>query len=146
MIKIDNTDRDLIALLRKNSRTPVAVLAKKMKVSRATVQNRMSRLEKHKIISGYTLELSRDLEGKTAPIRAMTSLQIDGDAYKRVTEQLLREPSIVAIHSTNGRWDIIIEIETSSLDAFNETLVRVRDLPEITSSESNLLLSTTRGS
>jgi DNA-binding Lrp family transcriptional regulator len=52
---MDNTDRQLIALLRDNARTPVMTLAKKLKVARATVQNRLARLEEQGIIMGYTI-------------------------------------------------------------------------------------------
>lgn len=57
---MDTTDRELIALLRDNARTPVMTLAKKLKVARATVQNRIAKLEEQGIIMGYTIRLQSD--------------------------------------------------------------------------------------
>ena len=56
---MDETDRKLLALLRANAREPAASLAKKLKVSRGTVQNRIARLLGDRTIQGFTI--------KTAP-------------------------------------------------------------------------------
>ena len=56
---MDNTDRQLLTLLRKNARMPVVNLAKELKVSRATVQNRINKLERKGIILGYTQAQAR---------------------------------------------------------------------------------------
>ncbi|NQY65682.1 MAG: AsnC family transcriptional regulator [Alteromonadaceae bacterium] len=54
MKELDNIDRQLISLLRSDARLSVSMLAKKIQVSRATIQNRMNRLEKNGTITGYT--------------------------------------------------------------------------------------------
>jgi DNA-binding Lrp family transcriptional regulator len=54
MYSLDNIDRQLIGLLRSNAREPVARLATTIGVSRATVQNRIDKLEKKGVITGYT--------------------------------------------------------------------------------------------
>ena len=57
---MDTVDRELIALLRDNARTPILTLAKKLKVARATVQNRITKLEEQGVIMGYTIRLRSD--------------------------------------------------------------------------------------
>ena len=54
---MDSIDRELISLLRDNARTPIMTIAKKLKVARATVQNRISKLEEQGVILGYTVRL-----------------------------------------------------------------------------------------
>ena len=49
---MNDLDRQLIALLRENARMPVVALAKKLRVARATVQNRIARLEHEGVIVG----------------------------------------------------------------------------------------------
>ena len=46
------------------------------------------------------------------------------------------------MHSTNGRWDVIAEIGTKSLEDFDHTLAKIRRIEGITSSETSLLLAT----
>ena len=54
---MDELDRQLIALLRNDGRTPAVTLAKALKVSRGTVQNRIDRLTARGVIVGFTVRL-----------------------------------------------------------------------------------------
>jgi DNA-binding Lrp family transcriptional regulator len=49
---------------------------------------------------------------------------------------------VAAIHSTNGKWDLIAEIQAESLAEFDAAINEIREMKEITGSETNLLLST----
>ncbi len=144
MDTIDHIDRQLIGHLRMNARLPVAWLAKTIGVSRATIQNRMSRLEKRGIITGYTALVTSSANEQLAMVRALMSIELEGDASKKVRTELLNEPSVCAIHSTNGRWDMIVELQTRSLEEFNGVLGRIRAINGILTSETNILLSSHR--
>lgn len=136
---MDATDRRLIALLRDNARTPVAVLARKLGVSRGTVQNRMLKLEEAGVIVGYTLRLKPAAEPDG--IRAWMSIAIEGNSANEVLHSLRGDPAIQALHTTNGRWDIVAELRADNLSAFDRALERIRLLPGIAHTETNLLLT-----
>ena len=142
MIDIDSIDQKLIAILRSNSRMPVVSLAKQLGVSRATVQNRMSRLEKNGVIINYTVNLKPGVE--LNPIRAFMSIAVEGKKGSIVVKVLRGYPSIVALHNTNGRWDIIAEIHTDTLESFNTLLGDIRLIDGVSSTETSLLLDTLR--
>ena len=72
------------------------------------------------------------------------SIALDGDVSRRVTSDLMCEPDVCAIHSTNGRWDLVLELQTRSLEEFDRILGRIRGLKGIGSSETSILLSSTR--
>ncbi|TQV87942.1 Lrp/AsnC family transcriptional regulator [Aliikangiella coralliicola] len=144
MQNIDDIDRQLIGHLRNNGRAPVAWLAKSIGVSRATIQNRMKRLEKRGLITGYTALVSAGADEQLSIVNALMSIELEGNVFKKVQESLISEPSVRAIHSTNGRWDIIVEIQTPSLEEFDRVLKRVRSIVGISSSETSLLLSSRR--
>lgn len=137
---MDDTDRQLIALLRDNARTPVITLAKKLRVSRATVQNRMTRLEADGTIVGYTVRLRPDAEGHR--IRALMSIEVAGPHGEDVRRTLRGHPNVVALHTTNGRWDLLAEIRADTLESFDNVLNAIRSIAGIASSETSILLST----
>lgn len=137
---MDELDRQLIALLRDNARTPVASLAKALKVARGTVQNRLARLESEGTIVGYTVRLRPQIEEQR--IRALMTVAVEGNRTEAVIRALRGEPAVSALHSTNGRWDIVAELRTDSLEAFDRVLARIRLLEGISSTETSLLLST----
>jgi len=137
---MDDTDRQLIALLRSDARTSVASLAKKLGVARGTVQNRMARLAANGIIVGYTVLLAPDVEEQR--IRALMTIAVEGTQVDAVMKALRGEPAVAALYSTNGRWDIVAELRADSLEGFDRVLARIRLIEGISQTETSLLLST----
>jgi DNA-binding Lrp family transcriptional regulator len=137
---MDDKDRQLITLLRQNARLPVATLAQSLGVSRGTAQNRINRLIAHGTIQGFTIRVPQEAE--PARIRAITMVSVDGERTERIIKQLRGYPEIAEIHTTNGRWDLVLELNTESLEAFDQALRSIRQIKGIAGSETSLLLST----
>lgn len=139
-MSMSDTDRQLIALLRDNARMSVTELAQRLRVSRATVQNRIDKLEQGGVIIGYTVRLKPEAEGHR--IRAWMNIAVEGNKAQAVLQALRGEPHVYALHSTNGRWDIVTELRADSLEQFDRVLGRIRLIPGIAATETSLLLST----
>lgn len=141
-ISMDALDEKLITLLRHDGRRSISDIAIDLDVSRATVRARIERLEKAGIIIGYTVILRADTV--EAPVRGITLIEVEGHASDRVVKALSGFPEVLEIHSTNGRWDLIVELSATSLPELDAILRRIRLISGITSSETNLLLNTPR--
>ena len=139
---MDDTDRALIALLRKDARTNIATLASKLKVSRGTVTNRLRKLEDEQVIVGYSLRLRPDAEPNQ--IRAWMSVLIEGNQTRAVIASLLGEPGVEALHDTNGRWDLLAEIRAGNMNELSQVLERIRLVKGIANTETHILLATYR--
>lgn len=140
---MDETDRHLLAALRRDARLPLSDLAAALGLSRATVRARIARLTDSGVIRGYTVLTAEDVE--TTPVRGLMMLAIEGNAAERVRRLLLGLPQVRHVHSTNGKWDLIVELGTDTLEAFDRVLFDIRRIPGISASETNLLLSTRSG-
>jgi DNA-binding Lrp family transcriptional regulator len=140
MNNLDDTDRELLALLRHDARLPVATLAAKLKVARGTVQNRMKRLERDGVIVGYTVRVKPQAEAHR--IRALMTIVVEGNRGAEVLKALRGHPNVTGLHSTNGRWDLIAELRADSLESFDRALGNIRLIAGIASTETSLLLST----
>jgi DNA-binding Lrp family transcriptional regulator len=140
MSGLDDTDRELIALLRDDARLPVATLAKRLRVARGTVQNRLQRLERDGVIVGYTVRLKPQVAGHH--IRALMLVAVEGNRADDVLRALRGDPAVVALHTTNGRWDIVAELRADSLEAFDRVLSAIRLIDGIAQTETSILLST----
>lgn len=140
MPDLDDTDRQLIALLRADARTPVAELARTLRLARGTVQNRIARLESDGVIVGYTLQLRPLAEGPR--IKALMCIAVDGDGARDVIRALRGHANVGALHTTNGRWDIVAELHADSLTAFDAVLGGIRRIKGVAQTETSLLLST----
>ena len=140
MINLDDTDRQLIALLRDNARATVAGLAQRLRVARGTVQNRIARLEREGVITGYTVRLKPQAEAQR--IRALMTIAVEGNRTQQVLRSLRGLPQVGTLYSTNGRWDIVAELQAETLEAFDHALGAVRQIEGIASTETSILLST----
>lgn len=139
---VDDLDQKLITLLRHNARRSISDLALDAGVSRATARARLERLEKDGHILGYTVILRADTVEQA--VRGIMMIEIEGHVTERVVKALGGFSEISEIHTTNGRWDLIAEINADTLSDLDSVLRRVRLVPGITNSETNLLLATPR--
>ncbi len=139
---MDATDQQLLSLLRKDARTNVATLAKKLGVSRGTVTNRITKLEDAGVIVGYTVRLRPDAQPNQ--ISAWMSVAVEGNETRAVIASLLGEPGVAALHDTNGRWDLLAELRAANLSELSQVLERIRLVRGISSTETSLHLETYR--
>lgn len=139
---MDDIDRQLIALLRKDARTPVATLATKLGVSRGTVGNRLRKLEDSQVIVGYSLRLKPEAQPEC--IRAWMGVRVDGNQTRAVVASLLGEPGVESLHDTNGRWDLLAELRAENMAELSQVLERVRLTKGIANTETSILLATFR--
>ena len=139
---MDATDHQLLSLLRKDARTPVATLAHRLGVSRGTVTNRVTKLEDAGIIVGYTVRLRPDAQ--PSEISAWMSIAVEGNETRSVIASLLGEPGVATLHDTNGRWDLLAELRAANLAELSAVLERIRLVKGIRNTETSIHLQTYR--
>ncbi|MDJ0771374.1 MAG: Lrp/AsnC family transcriptional regulator [Ilumatobacter sp.] len=139
MADLDDIDRRLIALLRADGRAPVTTLARQLGVTRATVNSRLERLTESATILGFTVR-TRDGYGDDA-VRAITLIEVEGRTTLDVIKQLRGMPELQSLHTTNGGWDLVAEVQTDTLRDFDRVLAQIRSVDGVINSESSLLLN-----
>jgi len=142
VISVDDLDTELLSALRHNARISVSSLAAMTGASRATVAARIERLVASGTIVGFTIRTGH--ETRSAGVRAIVMIEVLGKLADRVADQLRGLPQVRALHSTNGKWDFVAELEDRDLASFDETLRRIRLINGINSTESNILLKTSK--
>lgn len=137
---MDDLNRKMIALLQQDGRLPIAELAVALRVSRATVKARLDKLRASGEIKGFSVQLKSDLSPHA--VRAVMMLEIEGKPSTKLIQKLNQLPEVLGIHSTNGRWDFIIEIGTDSLEIFDQTIKAIRLIDSVSLSETSIKLTT----
>jgi DNA-binding Lrp family transcriptional regulator len=138
---LDDIDYRLIALLRTNARTPVNKLALDLGVSRATAKARIDRLVQGGAIAGFTVVMA---SAPSHGIRAITMVEVDGKHEAAVMKWLLGMPEVRQLHNTNGRWDMVAELEAPDVEAFDDLLRQIRQIDGIASTDTSILLKARR--
>ncbi len=138
--RMDETDRKLISVLRHDARASLSDLAVSLGVSRTTIRGRIDRLRRTGQIVGFTVVLKGDAQRD--PVRGLMMLAIEGRGTDRILRQLSGMSTVRAVHTTNGRWDVILEIGTTTLEELDTELAQIRRLDGVAHSETSLLLNT----
>lgn len=136
----DDLDRRIIGHLRVDGRAALSKLAEALGVSRGTVQNRLDRLLETGALLGFTVRVREDYGDLS--IRAVMMLEVVGKSTTQVIQRLRGISEIRTLHTTNGNWDLIADIQAASLSDFDRVLREVRMIEGVANSETSLMLST----
>ena len=136
------SDGALLAALKDDARLTVTELAKVTGLSRTTVKTRLDALRRSGRIRRFTIETDVDVEGE---IRAITMVELQGRMSRQVIRTLSKIPGVTTVWSTNGAWDLVVDIRTDSLVRFDRILREVREVPGVVNSETSLLLAHAAG-
>tara|TARA_R110000737_G_scaffold67867_7_gene95950 strand:+ start:8932 stop:9363 length:432 start_codon:yes stop_codon:yes gene_type:complete len=137
----DSLDNALIAELRKDGRASISALAETLKVSRGTIQNRLDRLVTSGAILGFTVRVHEHIE--TEAVRAIMMIEVVGKSTSQAIKTMRGIPELTKLHTTNGAWDLVAEIQVANLNEFDGVLRQVREIDGILNSETSILLSST---
>lgn len=139
MQDMDELDQQLLAALRADGREPVATLARRLGVTRATVNSRLDRLVQSGTVLGFTVRVREENDPRS--VRAIALIEVEGRSTDDVIKKLRGLPEIHSLHTTNGGWDLVAEIRTLSLGNFDRVLGQIRSVDGVVNSETSLLLS-----
>jgi DNA-binding Lrp family transcriptional regulator len=137
---VDGTDRRLLALLRENARAPVTELARKLGLSRTTVQSRIERLERLKVIAGYSVRVAEDYEQGLIKAHIMVTLRPKFSA--RVEAALRAMPEVRTLHAVSGSFDMIAIAAARNTAEMNVVIDRIGALDGVERTTSAIVLST----
>jgi DNA-binding Lrp family transcriptional regulator len=133
-------DRQLLALLSENARMPTALLARKLGLSRTTVQAKIERLERDGVIAGYGVRLSDAFE--KGLVKAHVLITLAPKALARVTQELYAIEDVRTLHSVSGSFDLIAVIAASSISELDLVIDRIGEIDGVEKTLSSIILST----
>ena len=137
---MDEVDRSILALLGADARMSVALLARRLKVARSTIQARLERLETTGIIGGYTLKLGE--AARQGRIRASILVSIEARAQSGIVTRLKSIPEVERAFTTSGRFDLLLQIAAPNTQVLDQVLDEIGTITGVLSSESLIHLST----
>lgn len=137
---MDETDRKLLALLQADAREPISSIARKLGVSRSTIQSRITRLEDRDIIGGYTVRLSDDFA--RARIRAHVLITVAPKLAPRVDAELKKMPEVTSLYSISGVNDLIAIVSADTTSEMDRVLDDIGSITGIERTTTSIVLST----
>ncbi len=139
MAQLDATDRELLALLRANAREPVSALARKLDLARSTVQERIARLERSRVIAGYTIRTGEDFAERQ--IAAHVMISVDPKMAASLTADLKKMPEVRSLSAISGAFDMMAEVAAETTARIDTILDAIGHLKGVQKTMSSIVLS-----
>ena len=137
---LDDTDRALLGLLRENARASTAELARRLDLSRTTVQSRIERLERRRVIAGYTVSVADEVEAGL--VRAHVLITLAPRASGVIEAALRKIAQVRVLHSVSGPFDLIAIVAAASIGELDALIDRIGRLEGVERTTSAIVLST----
>nr|WP_305112807.1 Lrp/AsnC family transcriptional regulator [Shinella lacus] len=137
---VDDKDRFILESLRENARISTATLGRELRVSRATIQNRIDKLVAQGVISRFTIELG-DTSDETA-IEALVLLKTSSVDTRPLIIKLRKIKNLVSFTSLNGDYDFALELRSKSTVELDEILAEIRSLQHVLETNCSIRLKT----
>ena len=137
---MDDLDRRLLDALRDDARAPTAQLARRLGLSRTTVQSRLERLEQSGVITGYTVRLSDAHE--RGQIHAYVMMTVSHKQSAAVVGAIKRMSAVRLLQSVSGPFDLIAEGVAPSVAEMDTLIDALGALTGVERTTSSIVLST----
>lgn len=122
-------DNKILDELTQNSRESFRNIARKIRVSTVTVMKHVKRLEKEKIIQGYSANI--DYEKLGYDIDVLINVKIANGRFDEVHERLKNNPCILALYNITGDFDAVLLAKFKNRNSFNIFLKKLQTLPDV---------------
>lgn len=137
---LTDADEALLSLLRENARASTAEIARRLQLSRTTVQSRIQRLEQMGVIAGYTVRISDEFTRER--IRALIMVTVLPKQMPAVVEALRGMREVRSLQSVSGGSDLVALAIVPTIGEMDALTDRIGALQGVERTTSSLVLST----
>jgi DNA-binding Lrp family transcriptional regulator len=143
-VKLDETDRAIIAALVEDGRISIRALADRIHVSRANAYARINRLVSEGAITGFTAKLDARLVGLGTTAYVMVT--IDQNTWRTVSKRLAEIPYVEHFSLVGGDFDVLVLTRAPDNDGLRQVVLeKIQEIPGIRSTRTWLVFDESPG-
>ena len=140
---MNSLDASIVALLKRNARMSITQISHELGVSRVTIDSHIRKMEASGVITGYSVTLGA--EEFRHNISGWILINVSANEEEDIIAKMISMPEITRLFTTNGRWDLAAEIQTTTLESFDTAISRLRQITGVKDTDTSLLLSSRIG-
>ncbi|MBB6644747.1 Lrp/AsnC family transcriptional regulator [Halobellus ruber] len=132
---MDDLDRQILDILRRDARTPYTEIAEQVGTSEGTVRNRVERLTEEGVIERFTVST------RTGNIKAMIEVSVKVNVHTtEISERMAEWDQVDFVWQVSGEEDVVLVVDAADTGAVNELITRARELEEVENTKTRLIL------
>ncbi|SEW22616.1 Lrp/AsnC family transcriptional regulator [Natrinema salifodinae] len=132
---MDDLDRQILDILRRDARTPYTEIADEVGTSEGTVRNRVERMMDDDVIERFTIST------RTGNVQAMIELSVAVEVdTKAVSERIAEWDEVDFVWMVSGEQDVVLVVDAADTRGVNDLITKARDQEEVVSTKTRLIL------
>ena len=132
---MDDLDREILAILRRDARTPYTEIAEEVGTSEGTVRNRVDRMSEAGAIERFTVAT------RTGNVKAMIEISVAVDVdTRRISERMAEWTEVDFAWQVSGEEDVVLVVDAADTRGINELITKAREQDEVVSTKTRLIL------
>jgi len=136
---MDDLDREILDVLRRDARTPYTEIAEQVGTSEGTVRNRVERMTEDGVIDRFTVST------RTGNVKAMVEVSVAVDVDTTAVSERMAEWQLVDfVWQVSGEEDVVLIVDAADTQALNELITKSRELEDVVSTKTRLILDEQR--
>lgn len=137
-VDITEIDRRIIEILRRNARSAVTEIARKVNLTPAPVQRRIQRLEQLGVIRGYTAIVDDRAAGT---LEAFVEVRLSGATETNEVADIVREiPEAQEFHTLSGDPDVLIRLRADDVDHLQRIVNAIRRTGKVAGTKTLIVM------
>lgn len=142
MYELDRIDRRILDILQRNGRIAMTELAGEVGLSASPCTERVKRMERAGVITGYNARVDPQALGKTLLVFVQIKLAAkSGDVFDRVRQELLHMPDVMECHLVSGSFDYLVKFRLRGMKEYRHLLGDIlKRLPVAAESHSYVVM------
>lgn len=121
MQRFDELDMKILSELTKDASISIPQLSKKLNINSSVLYSRIKRLLKRELIKKFTVIINESQLGIN--IKAAVGINRDPKLKEPIHKELIRIPEIRSLIEVTGRFDIILSINTRTLEELHKVVI-----------------------
>ena len=141
-MSIDEIDEKILKNLVSDARLSARQIALKMGMSTVTILSRIKKLEKEKIIKGYTALLDHEKLGYN--LTAIIEIIAKKDKIIDIEEELAKMENVCGVYDITGNTDSLIIAKFKERNELSEFVKGLSTIPNVENTITHVVLNTTK--
>jgi Lrp/AsnC family leucine-responsive transcriptional regulator len=123
MTELDRIDRKILEILQRQGRIPMTELAQQIGLSTSPCTERVRRMEREGVITGYHARIDPQAVGKTLLVFVEITLSAkSADVFDKVRAELLHVPEVMECHLVSGGFDYLVKARLRAMNDYRRLL------------------------
>lgn len=140
MMELDDTDKALLNIIQKNSKTSYSKIGNELEISSSGVHKRIKKLIREGVIKNFSAII--DPQKTDKKLKAFIGISTESGKCAEVRPKLIERSEIMEVHETAGDHDLLVKLIAKDTLELNKILHEMDKIKGVSKTRTSIVLKT----